>query len=392
MRRLPLLLACGSLALGEFLASLLPGASPAWPVLAAAVVLVGLLGYGCSMRGWPYVCIVLTGAVIYLVASSGKTARDRERPWMVGRAREGYRAAETTGIARTVRRNLSGRIALGLDRFDETVALSRAILLGERQRLPWRTKKVFTDSGTMHVFAISGLHVMAIAEVLSVVLTLFFLPQRLAGVLAIPLLWGYVHVIGLAPSAVRAATMATFSLVAPVFWRKPDGLRSWCLTFLAVHLVDPLLIANVGNALSFSVMLAIMLASDFAREMPGWKRSLFVTFAAWAIGLPISAHVFGLVTPGGMLANLVLIGTAKMAVVAGATGILASFVSDTLAAHLNNLTALGIRLMVLVSDLVARLPGSNFETGQWSYLTCVEWYVALGLGVFLLLRIRSRPQ
>ena len=175
-----------------------------------------------------------------------------------------------------------------------------------------------------------------------------------------------------------------------MFWRRANGLRAWELTFLFVHVCDPLLIANVGNALSFAVMLAIVVVGDFARSMPNWRQALFMTLAAWAAGVPISAHVFGRVTPGGIVANLVLIATAKATVVAGALGVGVSYLSETVAAHVNNISALGIKAMVLVAEAVSRLPGANFETTPWSVLTCVEWYAALALIAFLMSRAAKR--
>ena len=137
-------------------------------------------------------------------------------------------------------------------------------------------------------------------------------------------------------------------------------------------------------------MLAIVIAGDYGKSMARWQQTLFVTVAAWATGVPIAAHIFGRVTPGGIVGNLILIATAKVTVVSGALGVLTSYASETLAAHVNNLSALGIKLMVLVAEGVSRLPGANFETGPWSLLTCIEWYAALALTAFLLKMISGR--
>lgn len=382
---------CGALAAGEYAASFAPEFAPMWPVPALCAALVALLGFGLGARGWGYVFALLFGIAIFLFASRGDVQRYLESPWMRGRDwRYRQRQEEPVGVARAVKDDLSRRVGIGLDEDRETVSLSRAILLGERRRLPARTKRLFVESGTMHVFAISGLHVMAIAKVLTVGLGLFLIPIRFAGLLSIPFLWGYVMLIGCAPSAVRAAMMATIMGIAPVFWRRSSGFRAWELTFLIVHVCNPLLIANVGNALSFAVMLAIVVVGDFAKSMPSWRQALLVTLAAWAAGVPISAHVFGRVTPGGMVANLVLIATAKATVVAGALGVGASYLSEKVAEHVNNFTALGIKAMVLVAEGVSRLPGANFETMPWSVLTCAEWYVAVALIGFLVRREATR--
>ena len=382
---------CGALAAGEYAASFAPEFAPMWPVPAIGAALVALFGFGLGVKGWGYAFALLFGIAIFLFASRGDAQRYLESPWMRGRDwRYRQRQEQPVGVAKAVKDDLSRRVGIGLDDDRETVSLSRAILLGERRKLPYRTKRLFVESGTMHVFAISGLHVMAIAKVLTVGLGLLLIPLRFAGLLSVPLLWGYVMLIGGPPSAVRAAMMATIMGISPVFWRRANGLRAWELTFLAVHVCNPLLIANVGNALSFAVMLAIVVVGDFAESMPGWRKTLLVTLAAWAVGVPISAHVFGRVTPGGMLANLILIATAKATVVVGALGVGVSFLSETVAAHVNNLSALGIKAMVLVAEAVSRLPGTNFETTPWSVFMCVEWYVVLVIIGLLMCKAAAR--
>ena len=386
-----LLFICGALGAGEFAASFAPTCAEGWAAVALLAVVVALFGYGLAVRGWWLAAIFIAGAALFLFAATEQERLYREKPWLRGRV-ERRAGSEPPAAVRLVRRDFSQRVALGIERDRETVSLCRAILLGERWRLSKQAKRLFVESGTMHVFAISGLHVMAIADVLSFLLGFLFVPLRVRGVAAIPLLWGYVGLVGFAPSAVRAAVMATFQLLAPLLWRRPNGLRAWELTFLTVHVVNPLLVTNVGNALSFAVMLAIVIAGECGRGLSAGRQKLLTTVVAWAAGVPIAAHVFGRVTPGGMLANLVLISAAKTAVMSGAVGILASYVSSSLAAHLNNFGALTVRAMVLTAEAVARLPGANVETGCWSLAACAAWYAVCGFGALALLARAGRSR
>ncbi len=274
-----------------------------------------------------------------------------------------------------LRRNLSRRMAIGLSHAPEVVALNRAILLGERAKLPSDIRSVFIGAGTMHIFAISGLHVMVIARLFLCVLTLCLIPGRLAGLVLVPLLWAYVYLIGMSASAVRAAAMASVYFAAPLFWRRPNALVAWSVTFLAVHLLNPLQLLDVGSTLSFAVMLGILLCLRWLTSVSAGRWEMFcVSFAAWLAGTPIAAVVFGRVTPGGLLANLVLIPAAAASVVASVFGVAASFVSPTLAAHVNNAAALCTEALVGISWTVSQLPGANFETGAWTLGGCALWY------------------
>lgn len=290
-----------------------------------------------------------------------------------------------------VRKDFSRRVAIGLDHNPRAADLNRAILLGERRRVDRESRDLFVSAGTMHVFAISGLHVMVVAQVFLYLLLVLFIPVRFMGVALIPCLWGYVLLTGAAPSAVRAATMASIYFAAPLFWRKSDGLVAWAFTYLIVHVISPELVFDVGAVLSFTVVFSLLLwvrySRDFSRR---WVANLGLAAVAWAAGVPIAAHVFGRVTPGGLLANLALIPAASVSVASGVLGILASFVSETLAAHINNLSALFTDLMVGISHAVAHLPGANFEVRPWNLWTCFAWYAVIVLSLYLIRSVSRR--
>lgn len=386
-----ILFICGALAAGEFVASYIPTCADVWPFMALLTVLIVLFGYGVPVRGWSLAATFLAGMALFLLASVEQEHLYREKPWLRGCLSHMQRTGSSpNGFAAGLKDDFSRRVGLGIDADREVVTLNRAILLGERFRLSQRLKRVFAASGTMHVFAISGLHVMAIANVLIYFLAALLVPRRLAGVFVMPFLWGYVHLIGLPPSAVRATLMASVCFLAPVLWRRPNLLRAWALTFLAVHILHPRMIVDVGNILSFTVMLAIALVVEYGLRTGLRVSFCWITVAVWAVGVPIAAHVFGQVAPGGILANLVLITAAEWTVYTGAIGVIISFASESVAGHFNNLSVLCTKAMVGISEFVSRLPGSSFEVSRWTILQCVEWYALIALIAFLVHLVRQR--
>ena len=207
-----------------------------------------------------------------------------------------------------------------------------------------------------------------------------------------PAVWAYVLLVGAPPSAVRAALMATFYYGAPLFLRRPNGVMAWVLAFLSVHAVNPRQIADTGSQLSFSVMLALVMTS---RLLSGSGRGVilkgfFFSCVAWAAGAPIVAMSFGRLAPGGLAANLIVVAAAGYSVVAGAVGLAASFFSERLASHFNNLAALMTDAMVFAADAVSRLPFCNFETSWCGATECIEWYAAFVLVLVLVSMVRSR--
>lgn len=349
----------------------------------------------------------------WLVLKKSAPSRYAKRTLWVMENGHMVRVAEPRQISSAAYRKLSLWLAryagTGLGWVPELADMGKAMLLGQRGRADAGKREKFASAGTMHVFAISGLHVMLVAGMLCLMLSRVGLSGRMRSACAIPALAAYVMMSGGRPSAVRAAFMAGLWLCAGLFGRKPDGLAAWGVTAIAVYGFSPAIVFNAGCALSFVVMLGILLwlrwSAQFAAPLDWMLRlsadeqavgcakrrdvilkwhgigmrvlgALGISFAAWIASAPISARVFGRITVGGIFANVVVVPLAAIAVALGAAGTAASVVAEPLGALLNNLSAASIWAMEVVSELVAACPFASFETLPWSWTDCGLWYVA----------------
>jgi ComEC/Rec2-related protein len=361
-----------------------------WPLAAIAALTASLFGFGYSLPGWHFFAFALVFTAVTLAGASGENQLSRERFWLKDRRSFRNREQQQDSLPYEIRKNLSRRAGIGLERSSQAADLNRAILLGERRRLPRSTRQAFIEAGTMHIFAISGLHVMIIAFLLRLLMRFTFVSARLAGPLSLPALWLYVAATGSPPSAVRAAAMASIHFSSSIFLRRPNATVSWSLTFLAVGLLSPGSIFEAGCLLSFAVTLAIILASRHLCNGGGFKSMLTVSAAAWIAGTPIAAHFFGRVTPGGFFANLLIMPMATLNVICGALGIITSFFSRWLALHLNNLSALVADNMKTLSFITAEIPFASWETRKWTVAECLMWYAAAFVLILAVRFFRSR--
>ena len=96
-------------------------------------------------------------------------------------------------------------------------------MLGTTHELSEEQETLFMQSGTMHLFAISGLNIGVVAGALQTLLLLIRLPPWARFVIGAVLLWLFVDITGGSPSAVRAFTMAVF-LHAALVLRRPANL------------------------------------------------------------------------------------------------------------------------------------------------------------------------
>ena len=140
---------------------------------------------------------------------------------------------------------------------DDSVRLLWAMTLGWRTSLNGEVALPFMRSGTMHIFAISGLHIALIVAILVQILRLLQLPRIIVSLLLIPLLWFYVAVTGWQASAVRASLMITVLAMGWVLKRPNDLINSLATAALVILFFDSQQLFSVSFQLSFSVVLAI---------------------------------------------------------------------------------------------------------------------------------------
>src|SRR4029077_7095626 len=100
-------------------------------------------------------------------------------------------------------------LARGLPGEDESLRLLWAMSLGWKTALTSEINEPFMRSGTMHIFAISGLHIALIAGILVSLLRVAQVPRGWCGLAVIPSIWFYTAATGWQSSAIRSTVMMT---------------------------------------------------------------------------------------------------------------------------------------------------------------------------------------
>lgn len=221
----------------------------------------------------------------------------------------------------------------------------RAMILGDKGLLSPEAKAGFAATGTMHIFAVSGLHVGMLAAVLFGVLNALRVPRKIQPAACLPLLFLYVNACGARPSAMRAFIMIAFVWAAWAVARKPKPFAGLVAAFVFTIAVNPSDLFDAGFALSYSVVAALLLYAvefcDFAscemekrrgfdlRRPPLFRRAarrvlryalagLSIAVAALFASAPLSAHYFGYIAPLSVPYSLPYVAAATAVVAAGA--------------------------------------------------------------------------
>src|SRR5260221_6202756 len=131
--------------------------------------------------------------------------------------------------------------------------------LGWKTALNNEVADPFMRSGTMHIFAISGLHIALIAGILVSLLRVLKVPRAACGLIVIPLIWAYTGVTGWQASAIRSTVMMTIIIAGWSLKRPSDLLNSLAAAAFIILLWEPQQLFQASFQLSFSVVLSLAL-------------------------------------------------------------------------------------------------------------------------------------
>lgn len=324
--------------------------------------------------------------------------------------------ADWTVVSSNSTPSLSGRfqswaqatLARGLPEQDEALRLLWAMTLGCKSALPKTAYEPFIESGTMHIFAISGLHIALLAGILVRVLRAAQLSRAWCGAVILPLIWFYTGATGWQPSAIRSTIMMSVVIGGWSLKRPGDLLNSLAAAAFLILLWDPQQLFQAGFQLSFFVVLSIALFlprlnSRLERMLqtdpflppdlvPRWRRRAFnglrflgnglaTSLAAWLGSWPLTAAYFHLFSPVTLLANLLLVPLSSAALACNLGSLLCGGWLPWAGEWFNHSAWLWMRLMMEASRLAVRIPGAFFYVRAPSPLVFVAYYG----GLFVLL-------
>ncbi len=268
----------------------------------------------------------------------------------------------------------------------DVVGLICGTSLGLRHQTHDDIEEPFQQTGTLHLFAVAGLHVGIVARLLWTFAMVLRLPRKVATALIIPLLFFYAAITGLHTASVRAAVMSALLLGGIFFDRKVLALNSLAAAAFLILLFDSNQLFTSGFQLSFAVVGAIVLLADpmfvrferivapdpflprlllsrmrriYAAVGRGLARAASVSLAAWIGSLLLIYWYFYLVTPVSLFANLVVVPIAYFVLALAMLSLITAPISCGLSILFNNANWLMSRAVLGLVHFFAMLPAGH---------------------------------
>jgi competence protein ComEC len=306
----------------------------------------------------------------------------------------------------------------GLDDSAQVQNFLSGIALGLRHQAPEDIEEPFQQTGTLHLFAVAGLHVAIVARLLWILAMVARLSRKWAITVIIPLLLFYAAVTGLHVSSIRAAVMSSVLLAGFFFERRAFVLNSLAAAAFFLLCWETNELFSAGFQLSFAVVGGIVLFADpvsnFLKQLgapdpflpprlvSSFRRAIgtgyewicrggSVSLAAWLGSLPLVLYYFHLVTPSSLYANLVVVPIAFFILAIALLSLVVAPISSALSVIFNNANWSLASVVIALVHCFGQAPASHYYVGEPHWPT--NWLLkitVLDMGTGAAAHVRSK--
>jgi competence protein ComEC len=273
-------------------------------------------------------------------------------------------------------------------------SLLAGILLGQDQHMPDNLKTAFRDTGTAHIYAISGFNIAILAGLFSSLAGKLF-SKKWAPLVAFTGITFYTLLVGAEPPVVRAAIMGGLSLFGRQLGRKQAGENSLVFAAATMCVFNPMLPWDPSFQLSFMATLGLVLYADplqrgFAHllenrispALAAWLEGvvgeyILVTLAAQITVFPVITAHFQRISLVSLLANPLILPPQPLVMTLGGAAVLAGMVFLPLGQGLAYLAYPLLAYTTRLAEWLGSLPGASLAVNGFPLWAVGLFYLVL---------------
>jgi competence protein ComEC len=275
-------------------------------------------------------------------------------------------------------------------------ALANAFILGDRELLNNETTQAFSNTGTMHILAVSGLHIGILLLLLTRIFSFFSraLKQHQAIIVALLIGWIYAYITGFSPSVLRSVIMFTFIYLGKINNKNNSELNLLALSAILILCWRPTFIYDIGFQLSYTAMLGIYLFYPYLRKTIVSKHKIIqitiegsmIGIAAQITTLPFTLYYFHQFPNYFLLTNIALMAFSFVILLIGIL-LFSLYWITPLKIILGFILQKTMSLMLLIVNFFSKL---SFSTANGFTLNKIEVLSLLILCFLLFISLKKR--
>ncbi len=197
----------------------------------------------------------------------------------------------------------------------QETGLALAITFGLKSLLDKSIADEIKIIGVSHMMVLSGANITMFITFISSVL--FFLPQKIRGIVSMIITCIFLSVIPMQPSIVRAALMNFIPRIGLIFGKQSHGIYLLFLTCALILCFDSHIVYDISFQLSFFAILGISIFYKSSEEhkqnanivnklVSPIKEQISLGFSAQVFTVPLIFYYFGNISLASPIANIFL--------------------------------------------------------------------------------------
>jgi competence protein ComEC len=279
----------------------------------------------------------------------------------------------------------------------DLLAVISALILGAKSELDRQLVSEYTQSGIVHILAVSGLHVGLLYIAFLFLLNPFkkLIPKSIFVLIVLSFLWFYAVLTGFSASVVRATAMCSFVLIATTFNLKITNFNLLASVAFFMICNDAFIWQQLGFQLSFVAVWSIFAFNSVlvaGNKFENWFlrnviKAASLSLVAQLATTPLCLYYFGTFPSYFLIANLVAVPLSTFLTYLGVSAMILGNVPK-LGFYLSKFLEKGISWM---NDFVHFISSLPYSTINYLYLSAFE-AICLALIIFCLSILSQRIQ
>ncbi len=290
------------------------------------------------------------------------------------------------------------------DRFYEymdydSASFLTALILGFQQGLSQELRETFQRIGTAHLIAISGLHLVMVLNILWIVSSLLRIQGAKQVIVIIISLLVYALLAGFNVPVVRSLLMIIVYIFADAILKRPDSLCSLSAAVIALLIINPYDLFEIGFQLSFLAVLSIIVAYKtiynlLSMDKRNWiveylKSGVAMSTCSFIFLLPLMANYFFFQPNVSIIANLLMYPLIFLLMTSGFLFLIFGYIPALAVVGGWTIDKLLI-ITQWLGESLSRLPLAFVQVSPLPYWLCFLFYLILALWLVIAAR-RPKP-
>ena len=286
--------------------------------------------------------------------------------------------------------------------FDNQKAVLNGILFGDKTSFTNELKTIFKRAGIYHTVVVSGLHMSIISQVIFFACLKLKFNKKLSAIAAILGCLCFAFMVGFTPSVIRSAIMMFIYFMSKILDKESDSLNSLGFSLLALLVINPYYVWDLGLQLSFLSTWGIIMFAPRLSELlkinnkllSSLKDAFCVSLSATLVTFPLIAAKFSEVSVISPIANTFITPLIPiifvLALMCGVLKplLLGTFIYKLLIAF----TSIIVTVLISVANVFSSFAPLKITNFSYAYLEILIFVVFIPIALITLLPTKTQTQ